>query len=73
MHTLGYETVSGGDRCQNRSQFFQGYFHRCPTVFADQMLMIRLFGEVVHAGAVSEMNMMQVAELLKHIEGPIDG
>ncbi len=53
MHTLGHETVSGGDLGKSRCKLFQRYFHRRTASFADQVLMIGLFREVVHASPVS--------------------
>ena len=36
------------------------------------MLVIRFFGKVVNPGTVSKVNVVQVAQVLQHIEGPID-
>lgn len=73
MHAFGDKTISGGDRGQHRSEFFERYIHRCATVVTNQMLMIRCLREVVDPGAVTQVDVMEIAEFLQYIKRAIDG
>jgi hypothetical protein len=73
MDALGHESVSSGNRVQDRGKFFEGDIHRCTAPLAHQMLMIGFFGKMVYPGAVTQMNVVEVAEFLQDVECSIHG
>jgi hypothetical protein len=73
MHAFGNESVLSGHRGQNGSKFLERYVHRGSTLLTDQVLVIGRFREMVDPGAVTQMNVVEVAEFLQDVEGSIDG
>lgn len=67
------EPMGGGELAEHRGHLIEGNVDGGATPLAHEMLVVTLSCEVNDRGPVAEMDMMENAEALEHVERSVDG